>query len=1110
MQPIADWLAKLSMSEYAERFEANRIDVSVLPDLTDLDLEKLGVLLGDRRKILRAIRELAQPLSRSAQDPAPAEPTRDEAERRQLTVMFCDLVGSTALSAKLDPEDLRGIVQTYHRCCTTIVERNGGYVAKYMGDGVLAYFGYPQAHEHDAERAVHAGLALVEAMPNLKTAISAPLQVRIGIATGLVVVGDLIGKGAAQEQAVVGETPNLAARLQAIAAPGSVVIAENTRTLLGNLFEFQDLGSTDLKGISGPVRAWAALRPSYTQSRFDALHTTGLTRLVGRKEEIELLLRRWSSASMGEGQVVLLSGEAGIGKSRITVAIMEHIAAEPHTRLRYFCSPQHTDSALYPIAGQMERAAGLVHNDKPETKLDKLDALLVQTSTSSQDATLIAGMLSLGNDGRYPRVELVPEQRKHKTLEALTSQLVRLSSRNPVLMIFEDVHWIDPTSLEVLDLVVQRIASLHVLLIITFRPEFKAPWEGQAHVTSLTLNRLPSRDAAAIIADLVGTKELAADVSAEIVERTDGIPLFVEEMTKAVLEAENEGAARRTTSLIASHAQAIPASLHASLLARLDRLHQAKEVAQIGAAVGREFSHALLAAVAQRTEVDLAQALDRLVEAGLLFRQGVPPDARYLFKHALVQDVAYDTLLREKRHQLHARIATVLDQQFDVGDSQPELLARHYTLAAMPREATNYWQRAGDRATKTSANKEAITHFRNALQQLETLPERAAHADQELQLLLALGPALMTTRSSVAPEIGKVYARARELASAGQQVGDLFPTVWGAWLVAFSRGDFGTAARLVDELFGMANTSRNSELTLQAHHAAWSSFMVGGDLAAARHHIEKGVALYRREAHGQQALQYGGHDPGVCGYVCNAVIAATMGYPDQAVEDIQKGLALARGLDHPPTLAQALWFAAELHQIRREPAKVEDYVSENLPLLTMHGSAVGIANATMLRGWARVMQGETDHGIALMQEGLANWRKTGSKFHVPYRLARAAEAHLVGGKTDDGLRLIAEADGESGDVWFAPELDRLKGELLFKVCVWDEAESCLRRALEAAHAQGARLLELRAGMSLARLLEARGRRREAEGLLAPIYFQFDEGLEIADLKNANDWLDKAI
>jgi class 3 adenylate cyclase/tetratricopeptide (TPR) repeat protein len=1111
MSSLAEWLATLGLSEYTDGFAENDVDISVLHLLTDQDLKELGVSLGHRRRMLAAIAELEGAAARvTSQSVATPEPRRqDEAERRQLSVMFCDLVGSTSLSTQLDPEDLRAVIGAYHRCCTELIEQQGGFVAKYMGDGVLAYFGYPHAHEHDAERAVQAGLALVEAVPNLKATIGSPLQVRIGIATGLVVVGDLIGKGAAQEQAVVGETPNLAARLQAIADPGAVVLAENTRTLLGNLFEFEDLGSRELKGITGPVRAWTALRPSSTESRFDALHTTGLTRLVGRKEEIELLLRRWSSATVGEGQVVLLSGEPGIGKSRIAVALMDQIATEPHTRLRYFCSPQHTDSALHPIIGQMERAAGLVHNDTAQAKLDKLDALLAQTSTPPQDAALLAGMLSLANDGRYPSVELAPEQRKQKALDALTSQLVRLASRTPVLMIFEDVHWIDPTSLEVLDLIVHRIESLHGLLLITFRPEFRAPWEGRAHVTSLTLNRLPARDAASIIAGLVGTKELPADVSTEIVERTDGIPLFVEEMTKAVLEAESEGASLRTASMIPSHAQAIPASLHASLLARLDRLGQAKEVAQIGAAIGREFSHALLAAVAQTTEAELAPALDRLVEAGLLFRHGVPPDANYLFKHALVQDVAYDTLLREKRQALHARIASAL-QQFDVGNNQPELLARHYSLAAMPQQAINYWQRAGDRAAKGSANKEAISHFRNALQLLDMLPESTTHADQELQLLLALGPALMTTTSSAAPEIGRVYARARELASVRQQVADLFPTVWGAWLVAFTRGDFATAARLVDELFGMANTSGKTELTLQAHHAAWPSFWVAGALATARDHIQKGIALYRREAHRLQALQYGGHDPAVCGYASNAVIAATMGYPDQAVEEIQKGLMLARGLDHPPTLAQALWFAAELHQIRREPTKVEEYVREVLPMLIVHGSAVGVANATMLQGWARVMQGDTDRGIALMQEGVANWRKTGSKFHVPYRLARAAEAHLIAGETDDGLRLIEEARGDSADLWFVPELDRLKGELLFKAGNGDEAESCLRRALEAAHAEGARLLELRAAMSLARLLEARGRLREAQGLLAPIYFQFDEGFGIADLKNAKDWLDKVI
>ena len=620
MQEIADWLEKLGMSEYAQCFAENKIDVSVLRHLTDQDLKDIGVPLGHRRKMLAAISEVA---AVTASEPKVFEPEpkpQETAERRQVTVLFSDLVGSTALSARMDPEDLREVISTYQKCVAEVVRRFDGFIAKYLGDGVLVYFGYPRAHEDDAERAVRAGLELISAVSAFNTSV--PLQTRVGIATGLVVVGDLIGAGEAQERGIVGETPNLAARLQGVAESNTVVIAESTRKLLGNLFELQDLGAREVKGIAEPVRAWAALRPSSVASRFEALHTTGLTALVGREEELELLLRRWSKAKTGEGQVVLLSGEAGIGKSRLTATLLERLVGEPHTRLRYFCSPQHTDSAFYPVIGQMERAAGFVYDDTPQVKLNKLDAVLAQTSTSKQDAALFAEMLSLPNDGRYPSLELTPEQRRQRTLEALTAQLARSARQRPVLMIVEDGHWIDPTSLEVFGRTVDRVKTLSALLIVTFRPEFDAPWAGRSHVTSLALNRLGERETAAIIACLVGNKELPADVMAEIVERTDGIPLFVEEMTKAVLEAEGEGAAQHT-----SVALAVPASLHASLMARLDRLGPAKEVAQIGAALGREFSHALLAAVVRKPEAELASALDRLITAGLLFRQGVPPHA---------------------------------------------------------------------------------------------------------------------------------------------------------------------------------------------------------------------------------------------------------------------------------------------------------------------------------------------------------------------------------------------------------------------------------------------------------------------------------------------------
>ena len=698
---VGDWLRGLGLGRYETVFRDNEIDVEVLRELTESDLEKLGVPLGHRKRLLKAIADAGA--TAIAPPTVTARPDAQAAERRQLTVMFIDLVGSTALSAKLDPEDLRSIFGAYQRCCAELVQRNGGFVAKYMGDGVLAYFGYPQAHEDDAERAVEAGLALVEAVPKLNTVAGVPLSARVGIATGLVVVGDLIGTGAARERAVVGETPNLAARLQAIAEPNTVVIADGTRRLIGNPFELEDLGSKELRGIADPARSWRVLRTSAMESRFEALHAGGLTALVGREDESELLRRCWSRSESGEGQVVLLSGEPGIGKSRLTAALLERLADEPHTRLRYFCSAQYTNSALHPVIGQMERAAGFAHDDTPKAKLDKLDALLAQTSTSIADAALFADMLSLPDDGRYPALPVIPQQRREATLQALIRQIETLARSAPVLMIFEDVHWGDPTSLEVLGRAVSRVAAHRALLIVTFRPEFEPPWSGQPHVTAVALDRLTRAEIHAMVDQIAGGRPLPASIRQDIVERADGIPLFVEEMTKAVLEAGSESEARRTAASIPVPALAVPASLHASLMARLDRLGPAKEVARIGAVIGREFSHALIAAVAGQSENELASALERLVAAGLLFRQSAPPHASYLFKHALVQDAAYGTLLREPRRVLHARIAETLESRFpEIAERQPELLARHCAEAGQIEKAADLWAKAGQRSLARS------------------------------------------------------------------------------------------------------------------------------------------------------------------------------------------------------------------------------------------------------------------------------------------------------------------------------------------------------------------------------------------------------------------------
>jgi class 3 adenylate cyclase len=735
---VVAWRRGLGLEQYAAAFRDNDVDAEVLPELTADDLISIGVTsVGHRRKLLAAIASFGAAIPLRPAPLAPRDPpTPPDAERRQLTVMFCDLVGSTALSTRLDPEDLREVIGRYHACVGETVSRFEGFVAKYIGDGVLAYFGYPRAHEDDADQAVRAGLALVNAVSE----VAAPgrLQLRIGIATGLVVVGDLIGAGSAQEQAIVGETPHLAARLQALAEPNAVVIADSTRRLIGGLFELADLGPQSLRGFAEPQRAWRALAENRALGRFEALRS-GATPLIGREEEIELLLRRWTRAKRGEGQVVLLAGEAGIGKSRLTVALMKRVAGEPHTRLRYFCSPQHTDSPFYPIIGQMERAALLAHDDTPGAKLDKLDALLAPSSTSPEDAGLLAEMLSLANDGRYPILALAAEQRRARTLAALLAQVEALARQCPVLMIFEDAHWSDPTSLEALGRTIDRIAKLRVLVVMTFRPDYALPWIGQPDVTVLTLNRLAAGEAATLIDRIAGNHALPDGVREDIIERTDGIPLFVEEMTKAVLEAGGERAARDLAGSVPFTALAVPASLHASLMARLDRLGAAKRVAQIGAAIGREFSHALLAAVVGEPEAELGAALDRLVAAGLLFRQGMPPHATYLFKHALVRDAAHGTLLRDGRHALHARIADILERRFaEIAERQPELLARHYAEAGLIEQAAHLWGKAGQQSLERSALVEAIEQISRALALIAPLPATTALRREQLRLQVAL------------------------------------------------------------------------------------------------------------------------------------------------------------------------------------------------------------------------------------------------------------------------------------------------------------------------------------------------------------------------------------
>ena len=973
---VVVWLRGLGLGKYEAAFRENEIDETVLPSLTHETLKELGVAaVGHRLKLLDAIAALRGDASgktpsvdTTTSASAPSAPPEDRAERRQVTVMFSDLVGSTALSARMDPEDLREVICAYQKCVAEIVQRFGGFVAKYMGDGVLIYFGYPQAHEDDAERAVRAGLELVAAVGGLTT--RAALQTRVGIATGLVVVGDLIGSGASQEQAIVGETPNLAARLQGIAEPNSVVIAESTRRLVGRLFELEDLGSKELKGISGPVQTWAALRASAVESRFDALHASGLTELVGREEELELLLRRWTKAKAGEGQVVLLSGEPGIGKSRLTAALMECLANEPHTRLRYFCSPQHTDSALYPIISQMERAAGFTHDDAAQAKLDKVDALLAPSFAPRPDAALLAEMLSLPNDGRYPTLELAPQQRRQKTLEALTAQLEALSRSNPVLMIFEDVHWIDPTSLEVLGRSVERLKPLGVLLIVTYRPEFEPPWIGRPYVTALSLNRLGEREVVAMIDRVTGNKALPEGIRQDIIERTDGIPLFVEEMTRAVLEAKSESDARRTAAAVPSSDLAVPATLHASLMARLDRLGPAKEVAQIGAAIGREFTDALLAAVVRRSEADLQSALDRLIAAGLLFRQGVPPHASYLFKHALVQDAAYGTMLREPRRTLHARIAETLETQFtEIAENQPEILARHCTEAGQIEKAVGLWGKAGQRSLACSALVEALGQLMRALTQIASLPSTPALRRHQIEFQVALITPLYHVKGPAAPETKAAAEQARVLIERAEALGEpvedpllVLSALYGSWVATLNAFDGDAVGKLATQFLALAKKQGTTVPLMTGYRLVGNSLLLTGGIAEGRTHLDEAFALYDPAQHRPLAMRFG-QEIGVAIQCFRSLALWSLGYPEAARTDADQALRAAREVGQAATLAFALCFASFAQIFCGHYTRANTQLDECDALADEKGSVFWKAFSTSLHGCASAWSGEPAEAV---------------------------------------------------------------------------------------------------------------------------------------------------
>jgi class 3 adenylate cyclase/predicted ATPase len=1129
---IVEWLRALGLERYQATFRENDVTGELLPNLTAEDLKDLGISsVGHRRQLIEAIGELRRkdaPADEPVQfsiSPSENAGSPETAERRPLSVMFCDLVGSTALSSQLDPEDLREIIRSYQGCVATTIQHFDGFIARYVGDGVLIYFGWPEARETDAERAVRAGLAVAAAVSGARPS-GQPLQVRIGIATGLVVIGEPIGSGDSRQQTAVGETPNLAARLQSLAKPGQVVIDAVTRRQIGGLFECQDLGTVELKGLSMAVPTWRVVSENRAVGQFEALRS-GATPLVGRDEEMELLLRRWAHAKAGSGRVVLVSAEPGVGKSRLAEALAERIADEPHVRLRYFCSSHHEDSALYPVIAQMERAAGFAHTDEPATRLAKLQALLAATVPPIEDVVLIADLHALPSGDLAPPLDLTPQRKKDKTFEALLRQVEGLSRKQPVLMIFDDLHWIDPSSREWLDRVTEQVADRPVLLLAMFRPEFQPPWIGQPHVTLLTLARLDRRDTAAMVANVAGNATLPPEIVAEIAERTDGVPLFIEELTKAVLESGPQGAA----ALSAVPHPSVPVTLHASLMARLDRLGPAaKDVAQTGAAIGREFGFGLLAPISDLPGPQLCEALDRLTNAGLLFARGTPPDASYIFKHALVQDAAYSTLLRSRRQLLHSRIAATLQERFpEIVQAQPALLAHHCAEAGLVEKAIIYSLQAARQAVARSAMAEAIAQLHQGLGMLARLPDGVARHRHELDLQAALGVPLIAIRGMAAPEVGRAYERARELCL---QVGDtpqLSSVLFGLWWFYEVRADLQAAHEIAEQLLDMAQRGADPVDLMQAHRVIGHTLLWSGEFTPALVHFEQAIALYDSQRDRSLALSYG-QEPGVLSRGFAAHVLWYLGYPDRALKTMGEALSQGREVAHPLSLAFALDHTAWLHQYRRQPAETRERAEEDMRFSGEQGFPFFLAQGTILRGWALAEQGQNAEGIAQICQGLAAHEATGALLGRPYWTSLLALAYGKGGQAEEALRVLDEALAMTHDqhVWKA-ELHRLRGELLLvrlgggddaKVAPTDvpavtrvgrsidQAESCFRRAIDIAREQRAKSLELRAGTSLARVWERQGKRVEAQDLLSPIYNWFTEGFDAPDLKDAKALLEQ--
>jgi class 3 adenylate cyclase/tetratricopeptide (TPR) repeat protein len=1112
---ISTWLKALNLERYAAVFEQNGVDLQSLPLLRETDLVELGVLLGHRRILLKAIGEASSTLGNTtlASTAFHTAATGGAGERRQLTVMFCDLVGSTALAERLDPEDLRVLLNNYRSRCGEVVTRYEGFVARHVGDGILIYFGWPKAHEEDAERALRAALEMIQGVKSVPA--SAPLSVRIGVATGPVVVGEKTDVGE-QSNLAVGGTLNLAARLQGLAEPDQIVIASSTRRLVGHAFDLSDLGDHEVKGLSEPVHAWGVIGLSEAASRFEAATHGQVTPLVGREQEISLLLDRWQQAQEGEGQVVLLSGEPGIGKSRVLNALREQWQDRDVETVRFQCSPYYVNSALWPSIDNFERALRFSRNESPDSRLNKLESLVVtQYGRPLADVRFIAVMLSIPCEARYGAVVMAPQKHKDETLRALVDLTEAIARKRPTAVLFEDVHWADPTSLEVLDLLIDRVRTIPLLIVLTHRPELRPKWGNQGHVTGVNLTKLTRAQSSAIVSAFTRNKTLPPELLKQILSKADGVPLYLEELTKAILESgELKDLGSHYDYAGSGRSVSVPATLRDSLTARLDRFPAAKEIAQVGAAIGREFSYELIAAVAGHRQARLDSALNELTKSGLAFRRGKPPEANYTFKHALVQDAAYDSLLKTQRRALHAKIAQILDLQFpNTKDTEPETLAHHLTEAGETKTAIDYWKKAGELTLKRLALNEAILHLSKGMDLIGTLPTSAQRDVSELNLRILLGRAFMALKGWAAPEVWSTFHPALELAKSLGRDEALVPIYFGLWSNFLAQGRLARAREWADEMLSVAEARRELDLLIVGHRTACVTYFWLGDLHRSREHGESVLALHREDEH-RHLADILNTDPKNAARIFVAFATWILGYPDRAVQLIDANDAQARRRGHPFDLGYALTFAGQIWDFRCEPETLLARAEEAERLGRSHSLLfISEVLAQLKKGLAWLRAGRVAEAVPRLRSAMEKWRARGGEAWMPYFRAALAEGVALGGDLQGGLSLIEESlDQIARPGWEErcqlAEVLRLKGWMLLQRGDETNAEANYRASLEWAREQQAKSWELRTATSIARLWSTQGKRTHALELLKPIYDWFTEGFDTKDLIDAKVLLEK--